>query len=143
MNCEDARLKLQSIIDNELAETEIDKTISHMESCYKCRKEYIDFLKLKKRVSGSFPHQEDEWYEKTAHKISRKLSSFTGSFLFLGSYTLLIVYLVLTLFQDKETEFIIKIGIAGIVLGFFVLLGITLVDRIREKKDDKYKGVIK
>ena len=143
MNCEDARLKLQAIIDNELAENEIEKTMSHMESCYKCRNEYIGFLKLKKRVSGAIPHQTDEWYDKAANRISRRLSTFTGNFLFLGSYLLLIVYLVLTLFQDKETGLVIKIGIIGIVFGFFVLLGITVVDRIREKKDDKYRGVIK
>jgi hypothetical protein len=33
--------------------------------------------------------------------------------------------------------------IGGILLGFAVLLGITVVNRIWESKEDRYKGVMK
>ena len=89
MTCEQAKLQIQALRDNEIEEHQIAPLISHLESCYTCRNEYITFLKLQRKLAG------------------------------------------------------IKIGIAGIAVGFLVLLGITIADRVRESKNDRYKGVMK
>jgi len=73
----------------------------------------------------------------------QQTSSMFGKILFFGSYALLFGYALFSLFSDRNTEGIIKIGIGGILLGFAVLLGITVANRIRESKDDRYKGVMK
>ena len=55
----------------------------------------------------------------------------------------LLGYALFTLLSDRNTNSIIKIAVAGIAVGFIVLLGITIADRVRESKDDRYKGVMK
>jgi hypothetical protein len=44
MNCEEARLKVQALIDSELPVEEIEANLSHIVSCYACRKAYIEPL---------------------------------------------------------------------------------------------------
>jgi hypothetical protein len=63
--------------------------------------------------------------------------------LFFGSYAFLLGYALYTILSDRNTEVIIRLGIAGIAVGFLVLLGITIADRVRESKYDRYKGVMK
>jgi hypothetical protein len=48
-----------------------------------------------------------------------------------------------SLFIDKGEGLFIKVAFGGILLGVFVILGVTIVDRIKESKTDKYKGVMK
>ena len=42
MDCEEAKLKMNALIDNEIDEKDVPGLISHLESCYKCRDEYND-----------------------------------------------------------------------------------------------------
>jgi hypothetical protein len=49
ITCEQAKLEIQALLDNEIEEQQITPLISHLESCYGCRKEYITFLKLQLR----------------------------------------------------------------------------------------------
>jgi predicted anti-sigma-YlaC factor YlaD len=144
MNCEQAKLQIQALLDNEIKEKQVTPLISHLESCYSCRNEYITFLKLQRKLAGiSLPEPPKEWFEALPNKVLRRSSKIVGKIFFFGSYALLFGYALYTLFSDRNTEGIIKIGIAGIVVGFLVLLGITVADRIRESKDDRYKGVMK
>ena len=123
---------------------EVAPLISHLESCYSCRNEYITFLKLQRKLAGiGIPEPRKEWFESLPNRVLRRTSRIAGKIFFFGSYALLLSYALYSLFGDRNTESIIKIGIAGIVVGFLILLGITIADRVKESKTDRYKGVTK
>ena len=50
--CDEMKLKVQALADNELEEVQIPGVVGHIESCYRCREEYIQFLTLQKKMSG-------------------------------------------------------------------------------------------
>lgn len=144
MTCEQAKLQTQALLDNEIEEQQIAPLISHLESCYACRNEYISFLKLQRKLGGiRIPEPPKEWFEKLPNKLLRRTSKIFAKVLFFGSYALLLGYALYSLLSDRNTENIIKVAVAGIAVGFLVLLGITVADRVRESKDDRYKGVMK
>ena len=144
MTCSDAKLKLPALLDSELDDSEIPVVVNHMESCYKCRNDYIDLLRLKKRMDSiEIPEPENEWFEMLQQRIARRLSALVGKALFFGSYLLLLAYALYSFFSSSEEGILLKILGGGIFLGLLILLGVTVMDRVRESKTDKYKGVTK
>ena len=144
MTCEQAKLQIQALLDNEIEENQVGPLISHLESCYTCRNEYISFLRLQRKLAGiGVPEPPKEWFERLPNKVLRRTGRVFGKALFFGSYALLLGYALYNLLSDRNTAGIIRIAVAGIALGFVVLLGITIADRVRESKDDRYRGVVK
>jgi len=144
MECQDAKLKVQALVDSELPEAEIDLVIEHVQSCYRCRDEYISLLKLQRKMKGlQFPEPSKEWFEDLKKKTGRRITSLFGQFLFIGSYIVLLAYALYAIFTNSGEGLFIKLIIGGIVLGALSLLGVTIADRVRESKTDKYKEVIK
>jgi len=144
MDCEEARLKAQALADNELDEGEIPAVLHHLESCYRCRKEYIDLLSLQKKLKGvKFPVPEEEWFEERYRRRGRKSFSFIGQVFFFLSYVALIVFSIAQLFRGPEASLFLKIIVGGILVGIIVLFVVTVSDRIRERKTDRYGDVMK
>ena len=144
MDCNEAKIKAHALVDGELPETEIDAVMDHVQSCYECRLEYVDLLKLQRKMRGLVTGEPtQEWFEKLNKKIVRRMSSSTGQILFIASYVALIGYAVYTMLSDGSISAFIKIAVGGILAGVLILLGVTVSDRMRESRDDKYKGVMK
>jgi hypothetical protein len=144
MDCQDAKLKVQALVDSELPEEEIDPVVDHVQSCYQCRDDYIALLKLQRKMKGlNYPEPPKEWFEGLKKKTGRRVTSIFGQVLFIGSYIVLFAYSLYTLFTDSGEGLFIKLVIGGIVLGMLSLLGVTIADRVRESKTDKYKEVMK
>lgn len=144
MECQDAKLKVQALADNELREEDIGDVMDHIQSCYRCRDDYVGLLKLQRKMKGlSHPEPPPEWFEGLQKKVGRRFSSFLGQVLFIGSYVVLLAYALYTLFTDTGEGLFIKLVVGGIVLGVLFVLGVTIADRARESKTDKYKGVMK
>ena len=144
MNCEDAKLKVQALIDNELQDEDISPVVDHIQSCYRCRDEYVALLKLQRKMKGlKVPEPPKEWFEELKSKRGRKFSSVFGQLFFIGSYVVLIAYALFSLFTDSTEGLFIKLVVGGIVVGIHALLGVTISDRVRESRTDKYKGVMK
>lgn len=144
MNKEELKLKIQALVDNELSEEEIPDILRKIEGSYEMREDYITLLKLKKRLSGSHgPEPNREWFEQAAYRAGRRAVSWTGNLLFLGSYLALLGYALFSLLRMAEVALWEKISLAGIALGFIVLLSRAIADRIEESRTDKYKGVMK
>jgi hypothetical protein len=144
MECKDAKLKVQALIDNELPEENIDDVVDHIQSCYRCRADYISLLKLQRKMKGlQYPEPPKEWFEELQKKRGRRFTSGLGLILFVGSYLVLFGYALYSLFADSGEGLFIKIVIAGIIAGILFLLGVTIADRVRESKTDKYKEVMK
>ena len=144
ITCENAKEKISALIDNEIAEQEVAPVLSHLESCYKCRTEYIEFLRLQKQLKGiAIPEPGKEWFEELHQKLPRRITSVAGKIFFIASYVLLIGFALVQLFTAPEENFFLKLIIGGITTGFLILLGVSIADRVHESKNDRYKGVIK
>lgn len=144
MNCDEAKFKCQLLIDDELGEEEIDPLMGHIESCYKCREEYIGLLKLRRRLSGiKNPAPDEEWFDTLSKRKGRKFFSGFGLLLLGLSYLLLLGFALFTLFTDPGEGLFVKIIVAVGIVSVIVLFITALTDRIRESRTDKYKGVMK
>ncbi|HAK47235.1 MAG TPA: hypothetical protein DCO79_15115 [Spirochaeta sp.] len=144
MNCDESKHKCQLLIDDELSEEEISPLMEHIESCYKCRDEYIGLLKLKKKLSGiKGPAPDEEWFETLRRSKGRRFAGGAGFILMVASWLLLAGYALFTLFSESGEGLFVKIVVAAAVLSVIVLFITALTDRIKESKTDKYKGVMK
>ena len=146
MNCDEARLLVQALFDKELDGPEAEKVISHLESCYHCRKEYTDLLRLEAKMKGlSYPEPSVEWFEELSSRRWRRKSSFLGYFLFFASYLVLLFYALFTLITDPAQSIIMRVAVAGLSSGLLVLFFIVVQDRFRERKQEngRYKEVMK
>jgi len=144
VNSEELKLKIQALVDNELDEAEIPTIMDEIEGSYEMRNEYVELLRLRRRLSAiPFPEPPEEWFEKAARRRGRRLFGWTGNLLFVGSYVALLGYALLTLIRGSEASTWVKVGVAGIAAGFIVLLLRAIADRIRESRTDKYKEVMK
>ena len=144
MNCEEARLKINALIDNELKESDALPLFQHLSTCESCRNEYLEQLKLHRSLRKvHIPEPTDDWYKSFPKRVLRKITGIGGRIFFIGSYVLLLAYALYQLFISSDTDIILKIIVGGLSLGFVVLLTVSIVDRINESKDDKYKGVIR
>lgn len=142
--CDEMKLKVQALADNELDEMQIPGVVHHIESCYKCRDEYIQFLTFQKKMEGiGAPKPNKEWFEELNKRRFRRFSSLIGRILFLGSYVLLIAYVLYSFFSSSEGDVIVKILVGTVIAGVAVLLAVTIADRGKERETDKYRGVMK
>jgi len=143
-NSEEIQLKIQALADNELPEGEIGSVLEAVQGSYEYREEYAELLRLKKRLSGVVAKDPGvDWVLAAERSISRKLVRGIGTVFFIGSYLALLGVAVVTLFQDSEVPIIVSILVGVGILGLIVLLGTAIVDRVRESRTDKYRGVIR
>ena len=144
MTNEEIKLKIQALVDNEISEQEIPEVLSLIESSYEFRDEYVRLLRFQRKMRGiTEPEPPKEWFEELSKRAGRKVTASIGQFLFFGSYLLLIGYALYTLFSDNGEGLFIKLIVAGIFVGLLSLLGVTIGDRVRESRTDRYKGVTK
>ena len=144
MTCDEAKLNINAMIDNEIPEEAVQPTLSHLESCYHCRQDYIELIQLQKQMKGlKIPQPPKEWFESFHKNIFRKATGWIGRIFFIGSYILLLSYAFFKFFTSDDPSVFLKLIIGGIFLGFLILLGVSFADRFQESKNDKYKGVMK
>ncbi|TVR63069.1 MAG: hypothetical protein EA426_01255 [Spirochaetaceae bacterium] len=144
MTHEEIRLRIQALVDNELPSEDIPAVLEQIENSYEFRQEYKELLVLKKRLSGEpIPEPPDAWFDRMTRSVARKTGSFVARIVFLGSYVLLIAYAIVSLLRDSATPGLVRLAVAGIVVGIIALFVVALSDRMKESKHDKYKGVIR
>ena len=140
MECEEAKLKTSALIDNEIDEKDVPDMISHLESCYRCRNEYIELLSLQKRMkSQPFPEPPTDCPQGSCVA----LWVWSGGFSFSLSYALLLAFTLYSYFPSSGEGLFVKLAIGGVSWGVVILFGMTLLDRIREQKTDRYRGIMK
>lgn len=144
MQCDEAKLKIQALTDDELDIEEIPAVLKHLESCYPCRREYGELLALRKRLSEvPLPEPSEEWFETLERKPLYRLSRKAGLFIFLASYLALLGYAVSDLFLQSSTPTGLKITIAATGISAIILFSNAVYQRLKERKTDRYREVMK
>lgn len=141
---DEVRLKIQALADNELPEEEIEPTLDLIQGSYEYRREYAELLRLKRHLNDQpIPPVTEEWIERAERRISRRISRGAGTLLFVGSYLVLLGYAIFTMFRDPGVPLIVAVLVSAVVLGAGVLLGSAIADRVRERRTDKYREIIR
>lgn len=141
---DDVRIRIQALVDNELPEAEIEPVLEAIEGSYEYRAEYAELLKLRRKLgSGPAPPVSGEWLERAERRVARRISRGVGLGLFLGSYVVLLGYALYTMLREPKVPVIISVLTLGVVAGFVVLLANAIADRVRERKTDTYRRIIR
>lgn len=144
MTPDEIALKIQALADNELPEQEIDAVLDAIQGSYEYRQEYADLLKLRRRLgTGPAPRVSEDWLARAERRISRRVSRGVGTLLFTGSYLVLLGYALFTLFRDPSVPLMVAVLVTAGVGGAVVLLTSAIADRVRERKTDKYREIIR
>jgi len=141
---EELSLKIQALADNELPADEIPTVLNAIEGSYEYREEYVQLLRLKRQLAErSEINIPEDWLRKAERKITRRLGRSLGLFLFVGSYVGLVGYAVYTMVRSPDIPLAALVLALAFIGGGLFLLGNAVVDRIRESKTDKYRGVVR
>jgi pilus assembly protein TadC len=142
INNDELILRIQALADNELPEDEIPEVLNQIEGSYEYRDLYINLLQVKSKTTPQLPELSEPVYRKIRNKTTRALSTTIGIILFLGSYLLLFAYFLFSVIVQPQTVLLVRIVVGIGAFGGFLLLLISLIDRIKEKKTDKYKDIL-
>lgn len=141
---EEIRIRIQALVDNELPEDEIEPMLERIQGSYEYRREYADLLRLRRKLaSDTVPPLSEEWIDQAERRIARRITRGTGMVLFVSSYVGLLAYGLLTLFRAPDVPRAVLVLVAATVTGVAALLGNAIADRVRERKTDKYREIIR
>ena len=130
---------LMRYLDDELDPDDRARVEAALQSDTEVAREYAIFNAIKNDVGDlSFspaPRDESVWGE-----VNREITQPIGWFLFVGGTVIFMVYAAVV-YATSDANAWEKIGIGGIVIGFFVLLASTVFERMREYKTDPYRHI--
>lgn len=141
-NCEQYKGLLAGLLDGELTSEETAELNNHLIRCASCRADYEQLRTTERKLEAiSFIEVTDEaakafWrlpYSRTLRNASL--------FLVIGGYAALVLYGVITALIEGTEGLFQKFSVAAIVIGFVILLGLLIVERISTYKVDPYKEI--
>lgn len=144
MNCERIEVYLSGYLDGELTQQDRQPVENHLRSCERCKDLLKELRSAKEATRGLDLVQvsEGDWKLMEA-RILERISQGLG-------WSILLVWLVVTaaygLFQygtSPDEPFFEKILVFSLFLGFGLLFLSVLSQRLRERRTDRYKGVLK
>jgi hypothetical protein len=144
MKCEEIEVYLSGYLDRELTQQDRQPVENHLRTCERCERLLEELREAKKAAQGLDMKQpaEEDWKLMEAHILER-----IGQGL---GWSVLLVWLVVTiaycLYQygtSPQEPLFEKILVFSLFLGFGLLFLSVLSQRIRERRTDRYKGVLK
>lgn len=144
MTCEAIEVFLSGFLDEELTQQERQKVSLHLETCAQCQ-QMLALLQKARQAAQTMDIQsptKEEW-SLMQSRILENTSRGVG-------WIILVVWSVFTVgyglfhYAVSPTEPLIeKILVFGVFLGFALLFLSVLMQRLREHKTDRYRGVLK
>ena len=142
MACEKFKPLLMGLIDGELTPEESAEVNEHLIKCEACRTEYEELRETAGKIEGvSFIEPQDEVLRKLWKRPYSRLMRNSGLFLVISGWIFLIAYALVEIFRDNQEPFLPKMAVAAVIIGFFILLGFLIRERIQTYKVDPYKEV--
>ncbi len=141
-NCERYKGLLAGLLDGELTAEEAAELNNHLIRCASCRADYEQLRSTANKLEAiSFVEMTDE-AAKAFWRLpySRALRN-ASLFMIIGGYAALILYGVVTALIEGTEGLFQRLSLTAIVIGFLVLLGLMVVERISTYKVDPYKEI--
>lgn len=140
--CDQYKGLLMGLMDNELTPEETQEINSHLIRCEACRKEYDELQEASDKLKGiTFTEPQDQVLQKLWKSPHSRLTRNTGLLLVLGGWLALVIYGLYEAFVTPDEAFFPKTMLAVIIIGFVVLLGSVIRERLKTYKTDPYKEV--
>lgn len=134
---------LSGYLDGELAQAETQLVEVHLASCPACREEADRLARLREATMGTkFVEPTEREWDEHARGI------FSSGSRALGWVMVVIWSVVLTgyglyAFAVSDEGWFFKTMVFGLILGFALLFISVLADRIRARKTDRYKRIVR
>jgi hypothetical protein len=146
ITCEEAKVLMMGLIDNELNAEQTVLVKDHLALCPACSEQYKSFINLKEGTSAmKFKNLPDMYWDEYWNHVYNKIERGIGwIFLSIGAIILLTYagYSVLeNFFADQSLPLIMKLGIGILVLGLAVLFVSVIREKLMIRKVDKYRSV--
>jgi len=141
-DCEHYKALLAGLLDGELGAGEAAEANNHLLRCASCRADYEQLRQTENKLESiSFVEVSDEaarafWrlpYSRTLRNASL--------FMIIGGYAALMLYALITFLMQGGEGFFQRLSLSAIVIGFIILLGLLIVERISVYKTDPYKEI--
>ena len=141
-NCEHYRELISGMLDNELTAEESIELNHHLIRCASCRADYEELRQTEKKLDAiSYVEITDE-AARALWKLpyARSLRN-AALFLVIGGYAALLLYGFITFLTNGDEDLFGKVTFGAIVIGFLLLLGSVIVERISTYRVDPYKEI--
>ncbi len=144
MKCEEIEPLLSAYLDGELIQQERQKVEIHLEECPKCRKMLHDLESVRQRARDLQIPQPDgkEWKNMESYVLERLFRGLGWVFTIAWAAGTLIYGLYEYASSPRE-PLLQKLALFGLLFGVLMLFLSVLIERLRELKTDRYKGVRK
>ena len=141
-NCERYKGLLAGLLDGELTAEEAVDLNNHLIRCASCRADYEELRRTENKLEAiSFIEVTDEAARAFWRLPYSRLLRNASLILIIGGYAALILYGVVTSLAEGTEGLFRKVSVTAIVIGFVVLLGLVIVERISTYKSDPYKEI--
>ncbi len=141
-NCEQNKIMLSAMIDNELPSQSVVQLNDHMVRCETCRKEYDQLCKVSNQLKKNgfeIPGDErmDQFWNAPYTGLIKKLS-----YLLVGGGILILFLVGLYQFFILESHHGLETwAVSAIIIGIVFLMATIIINRIQTYKTDPYKEV--
>ena len=141
-NCQEIGELLSGYLDNELTQGDRQLVEIHVERCQSCQLQLDDIMLLKKGVSTlSFGEMDKQQWETIKNDLPAKASRGIGWILFVVSLVILTAYATFEFSIDDTIPALVKVTVAGLVLGLLSLFISALRQRMIAGRSDRYKDI--
>jgi anti-sigma factor RsiW len=141
-NCEHYKGLIAGLLDSELTSEETIELNEHLIRCASCRADYEELRKTENRLEAiSFVEVTDEAV-RALWKLpyTRSLRN-AGLLMVIGGYAALLLYGFFVFLADGTEGWFSKVSVSAIIIGFLVLLGLLVVERVSTYQVDPYKEI--
>jgi hypothetical protein len=141
-DCEKYKALIVGLMDNELTPEEIHEVNAHLMRCGQCREEYEQLKETTESLNTmSFDEPQDEVLRKFWKSPYSRWARVSGMLLIAGGWLVLMVYGLIEMIRDNSEPPLPRIGIAAMIIGFFVLLIMVIRERAVTYQSDPYKEI--
>ena len=140
--CEHIEALLSGYLDGELTQQDRQRVDVHLDDCASCRQAFEQLQRIQSGL-GSMPHPEptEQQRSRMMGVMLTKTSRGVGWLLAIGGAALLIGMGVYEFVTDDSINLWVKIGNGAVAVAALLIGGSVLVERLRDRKTDRYKDV--
>jgi anti-sigma factor RsiW len=141
-NCEQYKGLLAGLLDGELTVDEAADLNDHLIRCASCRADYEQLRKAQNKLEAISFVEVTDVQARAFWRLpySRALRN-ASLFMIIGGYAALVLYGLITSLIEGTEHLFERLSLTAIVVGFLVLLGLMIVERISTYKVDPYKEI--
>lgn len=140
--CQSIEALLSAYLDGELTQQDRQRVEVHVDACEACHAALAELRRIRDGIGGlHHPEPTAEQWSRMMKTTVAKTSRGLGWMLGIGGGVVLVGYGAYTFATDESVAALKKVGVAAFWGGLGLLLLSVLIDRLRDRKSDRYKDV--